>query len=86
MTFIVLSRSVPGIDRSALVDHEYPLVERLHGSGFFDQIYVRTDGYGAIAVIEADSAEAVRDQLSSMPFFVHGAVEIEHLLEVHPRW
>jgi muconolactone delta-isomerase len=84
--FVVMSRSVPGADRSGLEAEEYLLVDELHATGFFEQIYLRGDHYGAVAIVSADSEEAVRRQLGSLPFATNGCVEIEHVIEVTARW
>ena len=86
MRFVVLSRSMPDADRTGLVDEEYRLVDGLHASGFFEQIYVRHDREGAISIIEAESEEIVRQRLAELPFSSHGCVRIEHVLPVSERW
>jgi muconolactone delta-isomerase len=84
--FIVLSRSLPNADRTGLAEEEYRLVDELHASGFFEQIYLRRDRHGAISIIEAESEEMVRERLAKLPFAVHGCVEIEQVLAVTERW
>jgi hypothetical protein len=39
-----------------------------------------------VAIVSADSEEAVRGQLGSLPFATNGCVEIEHVIEVTARW
>jgi len=84
--FIVLSRSIPDADRTAVQAAEKERIEELGRGGFFDQIYLRADGQGAVSVVEAESEEAVRQVLSELPLFVAGCIAIDDVLEVLPRW
>jgi muconolactone delta-isomerase len=86
MKFMVLSRSVPGADRSPWIQQEYKMVDSLHATGFFEQIYVRGDHYGAIAIVESESEDEVRRRLATLPFSVNGCVQIEQVIAVSPRW
>lgn len=86
MQFVVMSRSIPDADRRPWVHQEYQLVDELHAIGFFQQIYVRSDQYGAISLVEAESEEVLRDTVDSLPFSANGCVEIEHVIAVTPRW
>ncbi len=86
MKFVVLSRTVSREARLAHMEEQYKLVEELYHAGFFEQIYRRADGYGAVSIIEAESEGEIRERLGKLPFDVHGAIELEHIIEVSPRW
>ncbi|HEX4864833.1 MAG TPA: muconolactone Delta-isomerase family protein [Acidimicrobiales bacterium] len=86
MQFVVMSRSVPDVDRGPWVQEEYQMVDELHASGFFHQIYVRSDQYGAISLVQAESEEVLREKVASLPFSANGCVEIEQVIAVTPRW
>lgn len=82
MQFILLSRNVPEADRSVVREENYRIIDAMLQEGFFEHIWVRDDGYGSVAVIEAPSEENVRERLSATPFFAHGCVEIELLASI----
>jgi hypothetical protein len=86
MKFVVLSRIVSQQARSAYMEEQYKRVEELYQAGFFEQIYRRADGIGAISIVEAESEGEIRERLGELPFDVHGAIELEQIIEVRPRW
>jgi hypothetical protein len=86
MKYIVMTRSVPGADRDRVIEEQYRLVEAEHDEGFFQAIYRRVDGYGSVAVVEADSEEDVVRRLEASPFFLTGCVVLEQVIPVTSRW
>jgi muconolactone delta-isomerase len=86
MKFVVLSRIVSPEARSAYMEEQYKLVEELYQAGFFEQIYRRADGIGAVSIVEAESEAEIHERLDGLPFHVHGAIELEQIIKVRPRW
>jgi muconolactone delta-isomerase len=68
------------------MDQEYRMVDEMQATGFFEQIYLRADRYGAISIVDAESEDAVRERLAALPFSANGCVEIEEVIPVSPRW
>ena len=67
--FIVATRDPdkPAEDFAPLMDSEADYALKLYKEGFIREIYSRTDGKGALVVVEAENEEEALNTLSNLP-------------------
>jgi hypothetical protein len=66
------SPEIPG-----LLAQEQARTGELMDDGVVIQLLLRADGAGGYMVVEAESAQAARDHLSTLPFMKAGIMQIE---------
>ena len=66
--FVVATRNAdrPAVDFAPLMDPEADYALKLYKEGFVREIYSRTDGKGALCVVEAANEEAALEILSNI--------------------
>ena len=84
-TFLVTTDNVPGADRTPFAADEYRRMVELFDDGTFAELYVRTDGFGAVAICVAPDREALADRLAQLPFVTGGCVRVASIVELRPR-
>jgi hypothetical protein len=77
MKLLVFSEPVPGADRSRYAVEEEETIQRLRREGFIQHIYVRTDGSGAVTVVESGSLEECLETLQQLPLVSNGCLSVE---------
>lgn len=88
MQFMTLSRRVTEtFSDAAFAPHIEAEAERartLYAEGFIRQIWHRADIGGACLLVEADSDEAVRTTLATLPLVAAGMLEIVSVVPLKP--
>ena len=77
--FVVATRNQerPAEDFASLMDPEADHALKLYKEGFVREIYSRTDGKGALVVVEAENEKAALDKLSHLPLAKAGLLSFE---------
>ena len=77
--FVVATRNQerPIEDFASLMDPEADHALKLYKEGFVREIYSRTDGKGALVVVEAENEKAALDKLSYLPLAKAGLLSFE---------
>ena len=77
--FVVATRNPdrPAEDFAPLMDPEADYALKLYKEGFVREIYSRTDGKGALCVVEAANEEAALEILSNLPLAKAGLLSFE---------
>ena len=77
--FVVATRNQerPVEDFASLMDPEADHALKLYKEGFVREIYSRTDGKGALVVVEAENEKAALDKLSHLPLAKAGLLSFE---------
>jgi hypothetical protein len=65
-----------GADYEAHLEAEKRRVQELRDEGFIAQIFRRTDGTGAVLILDDDSAESAIARLGTLPFVQLGLMSI----------
>jgi muconolactone delta-isomerase len=60
-----------------LLSAEQQRTQELTEAGFVQQLLLRADGSGGYMTLTAESAEAAREQLATLPFIQHALMHIE---------
>lgn len=80
MQFLTVSRRrterFADAEFAALVPQEVERARALYAEGFIRQIWHRADIGGACILVEADSADHVREQLNTLPMVGAGMLEV----------
>jgi hypothetical protein len=76
MHFFGDARITPGSDIGPHLEDEKRRVAELRSEGFIEQIFRRTDGTGAVLILNDESAESATAQLDSLPFVQLGLMKI----------
>jgi muconolactone delta-isomerase len=88
MQFLVLTRrrteSFTDADFVPLVDKEAEQARTLYAEGFIRQIWHRGDLAGACMLVEAETAEQVRERLVTLPFVRAGMLEVLSVIPLKP--
>lgn len=71
-------------DFAPLLEPEAERARTLYTEGFSRQVWSRKDAPGAAMVIEADSAEAARATLGTLPLIQKGMLIVEALVPLGP--
>jgi muconolactone delta-isomerase len=77
MKFLVVAIPDRTVDRGPIQQAETEAVDRLRSAGVIEQIFVRADGTSSLSILEADSEDAVRNHVESLPFYQHKAMTVE---------
>jgi hypothetical protein len=77
--FVVATRNQerPAEDFASLMDPEADHALKLYKEGFVREIYSRTDGKGALVVVEAENEKAALDKLLHLPLAKAGLLSFE---------
>ena len=77
--FVVATRNKdrPAEDFAPLMDSEADYALKLYKEGFVREIYSRTDGKGALVVVEDSDEEAALETLSNLPLAKAGLLSFE---------
>lgn len=75
--FVVATRTGKAEDIAPHLAAEAKKALQFVADDFFREIYSRTDGNGAILVIEADSVEAAKQRCSDLPLVAAGLLDLE---------
>mgnify|MGYP001412918402 FL=1 len=77
--FVVATRNQdrPAEDFAPLMDPEADFALKLYKEGFIREIYSRTDGKGALVVVEADNEEEAVNKLSDLPLAKAGLLSFD---------
>ena len=77
--FVVATRNQdrPAEDFAPLMDPEADYALKLYKEGFVREIYSRTDGKGALLVVESENEEKALDKLSNLPLVKAGLLSFE---------
>ena len=77
--FVVATRNEdrPAEDFAPLMDPEADYALKLYKEGFVREIYSRTDGKGALVVVEATNEETALEALSNLPLAKAGLLSFE---------
>jgi hypothetical protein len=77
--FVVATRNEdrPAEDFAPLMDPEADYALKLYKEGFVREIYSRTDGKGALVVVEAINEEKALEILSNLPLAKAGLLSFE---------
>ena len=77
--FVVATRNEdrPAEDFAPLMDPEADYALKLYKEGFVREIYSRTDGKGALVVVEATNEETALEILSNLPLAKAGLLSFE---------
>ena len=78
--FVIATRSQsasPDELTSELLDSEAKRALRLWADDFIRELYGRTDGKGAIMVVEASSETEVKEKLGTLPMVQKGLLSLE---------
>ena len=67
----------PAEDFAPLMDPEADFALKLYKEGFIREIYSRTDGKGALVVVEADNEEEAVNKLSDLPLAKAGLLSFD---------
>ena len=82
MKIFAISKNQPGATPEQLRPHfvaESKAAWDLYASGAIREIYLRTDRPGAVIVLEADSVEAARQTLATLPLMQAGLIDFDYL-------
>jgi hypothetical protein len=77
MKLLVFSKPIPDADREPYVTEEEQTIARLCAQGIIEKIYVRSDGSGAVTVVEAPSVDEGLQMLHQLPLVANGCIAIE---------
>ena len=77
--FVVATRNEdrPAEDFAPLMDEEADYALKLYKEGFVREIYSRTDGKGALCVVEATDEKTALETLSNLPLAKAGLLSFE---------
>lgn len=75
--FVVATRTGKADDVAPLLAAEAKKALQFVAADFFREIYSRTDGNGAILVIEADSLEAAQQRCRELPLVAAGLLDLD---------
>ena len=67
----------PDEDFAPLMDPEADYALKLYKEGFIREIYSRTDGKGALCVVEAENEDNALDKLSNLPLAKAGLLSFD---------
>ncbi len=80
MRFLAMSKRCAGASDAIVAAHadtEALQAFRLMRSNVFEQMYFSPDWRGAVLVVQAESQEAARRQLATLPLVAHGVIEFD---------
>jgi hypothetical protein len=83
MIFFGDARITPGVDIGPHLEDEKRRVAELRDEGFIEQLFRRTDGSGALLILNDESAEAATARLDTLPFVQLGLMSIP-VTEIEP--
>ena len=69
-----------------LREAEFETVRGLYMEGLMRQIWLRSDGNGAVAIVEAASADAAAEKLSGLPMVRAGVLQAPVIVPLSPYW
>ncbi len=77
--FVVATRNQdkPAEDFAPLMDPEADYALKLYKEGFVREIYSRTDGKGALVVVEAKNEDEAANKLSNLPLAKAGLLSFD---------
>ena len=77
--FVVATRNPnkPAEDFAPLMDPEADYALKLYKEGFIREIYSRTDGKGALCVVESENESSALEKLSELPLAKAGVLSFE---------
>lgn len=67
-----------------LREAEFEVVRGFYTEGLMRQVWLRNDGSGAIAFVEATSAEVVAEKLAGLPMVRAGVLQAPEIVPVSP--
>ena len=60
------------------IDEEMRVVAQLKAEGVIRVLYRRAAGPGTVIILEADSLDAMRERMSTLPFVAEGLMSLEY--------
>ena len=60
------------------IDDEMRIVEQLKAEGVMKALYRRAAGPGVVIVLEGASMDAIREQMSTLPFVLQGLMTLDY--------
>src|ERR1700753_2568891 len=69
-----------------LREAEFETVRGFYMEGLMRQIWLQSDGSGAVAIVEADSAAAVAEKLAGLPMVRAGVLQSPLVVPLSPYW
>ena len=82
MKLLVITHNVG--DPTPFIPDETRRTHELQASGVVEQIYLKADWSGAVFIVESESAEEARRQLSTLPLVSNGMTQLEVIELVPP--
>jgi muconolactone delta-isomerase len=90
MQFMVLFSLNPDKAQTApaeeLREAEFEAVRGFYMEGLMRQVWLRSDGSGAFAIVESDSADTATEKLGSLPMVRAGVLEAPVIVPMSPYW
>jgi len=90
MQFMVLFSLNPGKAQTppaeTLLEAEFEAVRGLYMDGLIRQLWLRSDGSGAVAIVEDASAEAAAGKLGALPMVRAGVLHAPAIVPLSPYW
>jgi uncharacterized protein YciI len=62
----------------SFIEDEKRVVEQLKADGVMKAAYRRAAGPGTVVILEAESMDAIRERMSTLPFVVEGLMTLEY--------
>ena len=75
--FVIATRDIDQEVDQKLMDSEADHAALLYKNGFVREIYSRTDGKGALIVVEAENEEEAKNKLSNLPLAKAGLLSFD---------
>jgi hypothetical protein len=69
-----------------LLEAEFEAVRGLYMESLIRQVWLRSDGNGAFAVVEAASVEEAAEKLGQLPMVRAGALQAPVIVPLSPYW
>jgi uncharacterized protein YciI len=69
-----------------LREAEFETVRGFYMEGLMRQIWLKSDGSGAVAIVEADSADAAAQKLGELPMVRAGVLQTPVVVPLSPYW
>jgi hypothetical protein len=69
-----------------LREAEFEAVRGLYMESLMRQIWLRSDGSGAVAIVEAASADAAAEKLDGLPMVRAGVLQAPVVVPMSPYW
>lgn len=80
MNFVVITRRKPEISFDMVkpkFQDELHAVHNLQASGFAQEVHLRSDGLGAVLMVEAENTAAVKERMEKLPWAINGWIDMD---------